>query len=245
MINRGTPEDDVREMLDSIIAIGIEECGGAIPVVYSFYDGEGRLLYIGATSGLRNRWDWHHRQDYFDAIAKVGVKIYDSLEKMRLAEIADILARRPLLNKDGIKGMDREVPFSVPYKGPQYEDDTPEAVFTPEEMDEMLFGLNVEEELGSWAPRKAAVRVLSPTEVQKREQTKILYIEDRDWCVMKGVLEFRKRTEWSFWTWPRNRKATIDNRGEHIFQRSEYGKTWRCWSAEPTDEQREAEPWDD
>ena len=23
----------------------------------------------------------------------------------------------------------------------------------------------------------------------------------------------------------------------------EYGKTWRCWSARPTDEQREATPW--
>ena len=24
---------------------------------------------------------------------------------------------------------------------------------------------------------------------------------------------------------------------------SEYGKTWRCWTARPTDEQREATPW--
>lgn len=24
----------------------------------------------------------------------------------------------------------------------------------------------------------------------------------------------------------------------------DYGKTWRCWSARPTDEQREAVPWD-
>lgn len=25
----------------------------------------------------------------------------------------------------------------------------------------------------------------------------------------------------------------------------EYGKTWRCWTARPTDEQREATPWDE
>lgn len=33
--------------------------------------------------------------------------------------------------------------------------------------------------------------------------------------------------------------------GEKRNYLSEYGKTWRCWSARPTDEQREAVPWDD
>ena len=29
------------------------------------------------------------------------------------------------------------------------------------------------------------------------------------------------------------------------FDNENYGKTWRCWSARPTDEQREAVPWQD
>ena len=28
------------------------------------------------------------------------------------------------------------------------------------------------------------------------------------------------------------------------FENDWYGKTWRCWSAKPTDEQREAVPWE-
>lgn len=29
-----------------------------------------------------------------------------------------------------------------------------------------------------------------------------------------------------------------------FYNRKEYGKTWRCWTSRPTDEQREAAPWD-
>ena len=29
-----------------------------------------------------------------------------------------------------------------------------------------------------------------------------------------------------------------------FYNRKEYGKTWRCWTARPTDEQREATPWE-
>lgn len=29
------------------------------------------------------------------------------------------------------------------------------------------------------------------------------------------------------------------------FDNENYGKTWRCWTAKPTDEQREAVPWQD
>ena len=28
-----------------------------------------------------------------------------------------------------------------------------------------------------------------------------------------------------------------------VFENDWYGKTWRCWSSRPTDEQREATPW--
>lgn len=31
--------------------------------------------------------------------------------------------------------------------------------------------------------------------------------------------------------------------GKERNYQDEYGKTWRCWSARPTDEQREAVPW--
>ena len=37
---------------------------------------------------------------------------------------------------------------------------------------------------------------------------------------------------WPSITWARQ---TMGDRG--------YGKTWRCWTSRPTDEQREAEPW--
>ena len=33
------------------------------------------------------------------------------------------------------------------------------------------------------------------------------------------------------------------NKKERYFKRDDYGKVWRCWTAEPTDEERQAEPW--
>ena len=44
----------------------------------------------------------------------------------------------------------------------------------------------------------------------------------------------------------------MDERRVHIWRprmiehyaREQYGKTWRCWTSRPTNEQREAEPWD-
>ena len=33
--------------------------------------------------------------------------------------------------------------------------------------------------------------------------------------------------------------------GDLPFKNAGYGKSWRCWSAKPTDEQREATPWID
>lgn len=32
---------------------------------------------------------------------------------------------------------------------------------------------------------------------------------------------------------------------EELMENEYYGKTWRCWSAKPTEEQREATPWQD
>lgn len=32
--------------------------------------------------------------------------------------------------------------------------------------------------------------------------------------------------------------------GSTSFTLNDYGQTWRCWSSKPTDEQREAVPWD-
>jgi len=34
-------------------------------------------------------------------------------------------------------------------------------------------------------------------------------------------------------------------RSEVLFERTEYGKSWRCWTARPTEEQREAVKWND
>ena len=34
-------------------------------------------------------------------------------------------------------------------------------------------------------------------------------------------------------------------RSEVLFERAEYGKSWRCWTARPTEEQREVIPWSD
>ena len=31
---------------------------------------------------------------------------------------------------------------------------------------------------------------------------------------------------------------------EFWYDLDDYGKTWRCWTSRPTDEQREAEPWE-
>lgn len=35
-----------------------------------------------------------------------------------------------------------------------------------------------------------------------------------------------------------------DNPSQDRFEYTDYNKTWRCWTARPTDEQREATPWE-
>lgn len=71
----------------------------------------------------------------------------------------------------------------------------------------------------------------------------IVYIEDRDWVVLRGLANTESERSWYFNTWVLSGKMSHDERMIHTFFKKDYGKTWRCWSAQPTDEQMEAEPW--
>ena len=55
-------------------------------------------------------------------------------------------------------------------------------------------------------------------------------------------IECRSQKPWNL------RWATVEILSSWLsnsFMREAYGKDWRCWTARPTDEQREATPWQD
>ena len=112
-----------------------------LPAVYTFYDAEGKPLYIGASQWLDDRFDWHRRRPYWKLIKKIGIRIYPDREQMRLAELALIFAKRPKYNRDGIYDDGRE-PLFFGMPGFAFVDKAPEAVFR---LNEFLYGNDVPE----------------------------------------------------------------------------------------------------
>ena len=81
-------------------------------------------------------------------------------------------------------------------------------------------------------------KVMTLEEVVKTERNTPIYIDQRygmhGWDIYDGVdiqaKDIVTGAPWAsneFWGW------------------DEYGKTWRCWTSRPTDEQRKAVKWDD
>ena len=72
----------------------------------------------------------------------------------------------------------------------------------------------------------------------------LVWAEDRNWLLLKGILINIRQTQWDFITWQPNVKASYKNQYHHGFWADEYNKTWRCWTEKPTEEQRMAAKWD-
>lgn len=67
--------------------------------VYRVYDGEQRLIYVGATRFLGSRLDAHRRTTWWAyQVAKVTAKVYPSISAARAAERAAIASENPRWN---------------------------------------------------------------------------------------------------------------------------------------------------
>ena len=94
-----------------------------------------------------------------------------------------------------------------------------------------------------------APRVMTLKEIKKE---RICWIEDADDgmtvrlfpATMFGTGEYTNGTKCCIFL--AHKPWTIDvNDYEWWYLSKDYGETWRCWTARPTDEQREAAKWDD
>lgn len=87
-------------------------------------------------------------------------------------------------------------------------------------------------------------------EALKAQQPRVMTLEeanDADVCWAEG------RDGWdatpprrmSLWNWNEVRLYRFASEEYVSLKPNEYGKTWRCWTARPTEAQREAVSWDD
>jgi predicted GIY-YIG superfamily endonuclease len=67
--------------------------------LYRFFDGAGRLLYIGITMDPTSRWRNHERKkDWWAEVRSMTAEPFPTLEAVRAAETAAIKAERPIHN---------------------------------------------------------------------------------------------------------------------------------------------------
>ncbi len=67
--------------------------------LYRLYDVDGRLLYVGITFDLRNRWADHaQRKSWWEAVVRRDVEWHETRYSAEAAECAAILAERPAYN---------------------------------------------------------------------------------------------------------------------------------------------------
>jgi len=80
--------------------------------VYRFFDGRGRLLYIGATNCFPRRLREHAREKpWWDEVARIDIEYFRSLRAAQTAEVKAIKSEKPLYNKIaasvGLSGKER------------------------------------------------------------------------------------------------------------------------------------------
>lgn len=71
----------------------------------------------------------------------------------------------------------------------------------------------------------------------------VMYIEDRDWLLLRGIFVQRGSSDCGFITWLMKGRMSHKNMSYHSFPIREYGKTWRCWDNQPTDKQMKEISW--
>ena len=80
-------------------------------------------------------------------------------------------------------------------------------------------------------------RVMTIDELRKLQQQDVVWLEDADKeAIIPGIVITALKKEWQFMTF-------TGYSGLFCVSCVDYGKRWRCWTSRPTDEQREAIPW--
>jgi predicted GIY-YIG superfamily endonuclease len=66
--------------------------------IYRFYDGTGRLLYVGITWNIKARWVKHHRKPWWSQVRRAKVTCFHGEGIARRHEIRAIQAEAPIYN---------------------------------------------------------------------------------------------------------------------------------------------------
>ena len=69
--------------------------------VYRFYDARGRLLYVGITMNIKQRWAEHERMPWWPQVARRKVVWYDTRAKAAASELKAIREEGPVHNIAG------------------------------------------------------------------------------------------------------------------------------------------------
>lgn len=84
-------------------------------------------------------------------------------------------------------------------------------------------------------------RVMTPEEV---EEAKICWIED-DELIFPAIFLMHNTTLELMFFMSTKYFSVSEKYYDTVHSVQKYGKTWRCWNAKPTNEQRKATPWND
>ena len=80
-----------------------------------------------------------------------------------------------------------------------------------------------------------AIELLTPKWPLKEDAPRVLTLEEMLYSDKELICEFRYGIE--------PQKFKPEDRIRFVIDGRVYGKTWRCWTSKPTDEQREATAW--
>jgi hypothetical protein len=67
--------------------------------LYRFYDGRGRLLYIGIAVDFLNRWRKHRKKIWWPLVARIEISSYPTRSAAMIAERSAIITEKPLHNE--------------------------------------------------------------------------------------------------------------------------------------------------
>lgn len=82
-------------------------------------------------------------------------------------------------------------------------------------------------------------RVMTLDELQALQRQDVVWLEDANKeAIIPGIVITALKKEWQFMTF-------TGYSGLFCVSCVDYGKRWRCWTSRPTEEQREAIPWNE
>ena len=90
--------------------------------------------------------------------------------------------------------------------------------------------------------KKQKPRVLTLEEVKHARDEPAYWFEDSEGYMTSSLSVFYEQNRHSISFTTEDKEGYLEG---YTYPNTQYGKTWRCWSSKPTEEQRKAVKWDD